>query len=253
LENPCFKLLEKLDEKLIEVDQLKISKIKKCSTKVELCQELSQELRQLYFDNKPRTSNKEIYFFKELKPRFYSELFFHIEVFNYYKNSPKGSIKAQKHHIDFCLDKASSFILKHCEFHNYIKLSSTHLDHIYFTNRDYDPKLHAGMEYPSDPLFSSPADPTLSCLLTSIRYLQFLKNESFQLDNPKSDPSVEFMKTLDWNKSTDVYKRNDSPTRIKNYSTSKNVVGKRWNYGAFNASIRQNKRTLKKGTKTRDY
>lgn len=199
MENPCFTLLEDLERGLLEIDKRNHSSIKKCSEKVELTQALSRKLRSLYFENKPKNLEREIRFFKEVKPKFFSELYFQIEVFNYYKGRPKGSLKAKKHHINFCLDKASSFITNHCEFHNYVKLGSTHLDELYFTNRDFDPKLHGGMEYPSDPVFSSPADPTLSCLMAADRYLQFLKNELFTLKNPTLDPSWEFMKTLDWN------------------------------------------------------
>lgn len=190
---------EELERGLLKIDQVSTSRISKCSDKVELCQTLTRQLRKLYFKHKPKTLEREIRFFKEVKPRFISELHFQIEVFNYYKNRPKGSLKSKKHHINICLDKASSFISNHCEFHNYMKLGSTHLDEVYFTNRDFNPKLHGGLEYPSDPLFSSPADPTLSCLMAAERYLLFLKHELFSLKNPKLDPSWEFMKTLDWN------------------------------------------------------
>jgi hypothetical protein len=119
-----------------------------------------------------------------------------MEVFHYYKQRPKGSAKVKSQYINMCLDKASSFLTRHCEFYTYIRLRSTHLDEVYFTNREFCPKLHGSLEYPADISFSSPADPTLSCILAVGRYVQFLKNEMYRLKNPTLDPSWEHVKNI---------------------------------------------------------
>ena len=89
-------------------------------------------------------------------------------------------------------------ISEHCELMNYQILGSTHLDEHYFLHQQFNPRLHSGLKFPSDPEFSSPADPTLSCLMAAERCVQFIKNELYSLKNPKLDPSWEFMKFLDW-------------------------------------------------------
>ena len=198
MDNPCFDLLSELEHRLLEIENSNNSHIDKCSLKITLCQDLNKTLRKLYFNATLDTSEKQIHFFKSVKPKFVSELHFNLEVLNYYKERPRGSKKLKGQFINECMEKASSFMMKHCEFRSYINMQADHLDHVYFTKQDYSPKLHASFEYPSDPDFSSPADPTLSCLMAADRYLQFLKNQKFALKNPTLDPSWESQKTLDW-------------------------------------------------------
>jgi hypothetical protein len=198
LKNPYFDLLTELEQQLIEIDKDNKSRIDKCSQKITICQQLTKELRKLYFDAQLETPLEEIHFFKEVKPKFFSELHYQMEVFQYFKQKPKGSLKIKSQYINMCLDKASSFMTRHCEFNTYFQMNATHLDELYFTRRDYCPKLHGSLDYPADPIFSSPADPTLSCLLAASRYVQFMKNEMYALKNPTLDPSWEHLKSMEW-------------------------------------------------------
>ena len=198
MNNACFDLLSELEQRLLEIDNSNNPSINKCSLKITLCQDFNKRLRELYFNASLDTAEEQIHFFKTLKPKFVSELQFNLEAMNYYKERPRASKKLKGQYINHCMEKASLFMVKHCEFNTYMNMQSDHLDDVYFTKRDYDPKLHGSFEYPSDPFFSSPADPTLSCLLAADRYLQFLKNQKFALKNPTLDPSWESQKTLDW-------------------------------------------------------
>lgn len=198
MENPCIKLLDDLDRGLIEIDQGNGSRLDRCTEKINLCQKLSLELRGLYLKHTFPSVKDEIHFFKNIKPRLFSELYFQVQVFEYYKFRPKGSLKAKKSFLNNCLDKASALISDHCEFHNYCLMKVTHFDEHYFVKQEFNPKLHGGLKFPSDPEFSSPADATLSCLLAAERLVQFIRNELFTLKNPKLDASWDFVKKLDW-------------------------------------------------------
>ncbi|MEP2771674.1 MAG: RteC domain-containing protein [Fulvivirga sp.] len=198
MENPCLKLLDQLENKLIEIEQNHNSRLDRCSEKIKLCQRLTIELRGHYLEHKFSNLADEINFFKKIKPRLFSELYFQLQVFEYYKLRPKGSLKAKKIFLNNCLDKASALISEHCEFRNYHLMNATHLDQHYFIKQEFNPVLHGGLKFPSDPEFSSPADPTLSCLMAAERCVQFIKNELYALKNPNLDPSWEFMKFLDW-------------------------------------------------------
>ncbi len=184
--------------KVIEIDQSDRSRIERCSTKIDLCQKLSLSLRSQFLANPFTEKQDEIEFFKHIKPKVFSELYFQVQIFEYYKMRPKGSIKAKKLFLNTYLDKASTLISEHCEFRNYYLMNATHLDQHYFLKQDFNPVLHSGLKYPTDPEFSSPADPTLSCLLAAERCVQFIKNELYSLKNPKLDPTWDFMKSLDW-------------------------------------------------------
>lgn len=198
MENPCFDLLSELEQRLLEIDSRRNSPIEKCSEKVKVCQDLISTLRQLYQEASLDTIPKQIHFFKEVKPKFFSELHYNHRMITFYKDRPRGSTKLKDKYINQCMEEASSYMQKHCEFRNYINMKSDHMDEVYFTKREYCPKLHGSFEYPLEPEFSSPADPTYSCLLAADRFMQFLKNEKFTLKNPTLDPSWDYQKTLDW-------------------------------------------------------
>lgn len=199
METAYLNLLENLEKGLTEIDQKHTSRLARCVEKINFSEILCNKLRKQYFEEPPSSEEDQIKFFKSIKPRFFSELHFQIEAFTYYRKRPKGSIKIKKTYIKNCLDQASDFLTKYHELHSYIKLNATDLDELYFTRKNFDPKLHGELEYPTDLVFSSPADPTLSRLLAMDRYILFLKNELYSLKNPHIDPSWDFMKTLDWN------------------------------------------------------
>ncbi|MEQ8237902.1 MAG: RteC domain-containing protein [Cyclobacteriaceae bacterium] len=198
MQTPFDDLLVKFERTLLEIENNESVRMMKCAQKITLCQQLCKELRKLYFESQINTIDQQIHFFREVKPKFYSELRYQMEVFQYHKQRPKGSVKVKSQYINMCLDKASSFITRHCEFNTYIRLQSTHLDEVYFTSQEFCPKLHGNLEYPADPVYSSPADLTLSCMLAFIRYVQFLKNEMYRLKNPSLDPSWKYLANLQW-------------------------------------------------------
>ncbi|WP_370089401.1 RteC domain-containing protein [Ekhidna sp.] len=198
MENPCYELLEEMEQGLLAIDCSDRNRLEKCAENIKLCQRLVVKLRELYLDADLHKEEAQIHFFRHIKPKVFSELIFQIEVNQFYKSKPRGSVKAKKHYIAGHSDKVSAYITKHCDFNNYIRQGLNHLDYLYFTHREYCPKAHGNLEYPVDPEFSSPADPTYSCLLAADRFIQFLRNEEYMLKNPSLDPSWEFMKSLEW-------------------------------------------------------
>lgn len=199
MDNTYQELLYELERSLHEIENATISKIEKCSKKLSHCQLLIKQLRLSYLSKLSNDNKEDIHFFKVIKPKFSSELQYQTTLFNYYKSSPRGSLKLKKQHINECLERESQFTSLHSEFYHYTLIGQTHLDHIYFERVDYDLRIHSGLEFPTDPVFSSPADLTLSKLESSLRFIQFLKNELYALKNPTLDPSWEFTRNLSWN------------------------------------------------------
>jgi Leucine-rich repeat (LRR) protein len=73
-----------------------------------------------------------------------------------------------------------------------------------------------------------------------------------------SDPTSIFyagtaVQTGTWDRSTDFYQRDDSPSSRKNYSKVENVQGRRWNYSKFNSSVKPSRIIPNKGTRFKDY
>jgi hypothetical protein len=187
-----------MERGILEIKNRGLSVIETATKKVEFCCDITAQLRKLYFLSPPDTPENQIHFFKHVKPKFFSRLFYQRHILKYYRSMPKGDIKAKKLHISAHLSDASSIISLQSDFHNYIALMLDDLDSMYFTNRKYCPKLHGQFELPLDPDFSSPADETLSRLLAAEQYIDFLHREEQRLKNPSLDPSWEFMKSLEW-------------------------------------------------------
>jgi hypothetical protein len=191
-------LLTELERSLIEIENNKSVRMMKCSQKITICNDAARELRASYFKANLRSALQQIHFFKEVKPKVFSELNYQEKIFHYYNQKPKGSLKNQSRYINICLDKVSYTLNNYQEFNIYWQMNATHLDELYFTRRDYDPKLHGSLKHPVDIAFSSPADTTLSRILAAMRYLQFLKNELYALTNPTLDPSWKHISNLQW-------------------------------------------------------
>jgi len=198
LENHFLALLDEMERGLLEIKNRGLSTMESATKKVAFSRDITMQLRKLYFLTPLNAPEEQIHFFKHVKPKFFSRLVYQRYILKYYRSMPKGDIKAKKQHITANLSEASAFISHHIDFHNYIALQLVEFDALYFTRREYCPKLHAMFEYPFDPEFSSPADDTLSLLLAAEQFIDFLHCEDFRLKNPSLDPSWEFMKSLEW-------------------------------------------------------
>lgn len=194
-------LLDKLESGLHHIENSTTSTYEKCSTKIELCQQLVRDLRATYISNTPEEVEEQIQFFKEIKPTFTAELKYQTLRFEYFRKTPKGSLKSKKQYINKCLDITSRSAAKYNDFNTYIQSGSTQLDKFFFAHRNFDPKVHAGLKHPHDIDFSSPGDHTLSFLQANDRFAEFLIREQLALKNPRLDPSWESQISLQWNRS----------------------------------------------------
>ncbi|MEQ8238571.1 MAG: RteC domain-containing protein [Cyclobacteriaceae bacterium] len=198
MQTPFDDLLVKFERTLLEIENNESVRMMKCAQKITFCHVVARELRASYFKANLQSNLQQIHFFKEVKPKVFSELNYQEKLFRYYNQKPKGSLKIQSKFINMCLDKVSYTLNNYSDFNIYWQMNATHLDDLYFTRTDYDPKLHGSLKHPVDISFSSPADTTLSRNLAALRYLQFLKNELYTLTNPVLDPSWKYLANLQW-------------------------------------------------------
>ena len=194
-------LIEELDHGLVQIEQQESSRIEKSSSKIKHCERMITRLKSVFLNVDNIEPDLEIYFFKKVKPRFTSELHFQTVLFEYFKSLPKGSVNNKRNYINKALDRAASYLQRFNEFHLYMKSHSSHLDHYYFTQIEYDLKMHACLEHPLDRDFTAPAVPTLTCILCAERMIKFLQNELYILDNPNLELTWENTKRLTWNAS----------------------------------------------------
>ncbi|WP_417619825.1 RteC domain-containing protein [Oceanihabitans sediminis] len=142
------------------------------------------------------TIDKEILFFKVVKPYINGRIKFFSKVRRFLFERPNADIAQQIIYVSLLIDKLEKHKLRNLEFYQYMKQSNTLLDHIYFV-RGVD-RLDFPVDtshYYTDPEFSTSHDNLAAQvisyeLLTNYyqRELLYLRklNESIALEEPKS-------------------------------------------------------------------
>ena len=74
----------------------------------------------------------EIEFFKNIKPRFESQLKYHAALFEIEKSRPPGSVQVQRAYIEEKLKELHDCVQSDIEFYTYYKTGSTEFDEAYF-------------------------------------------------------------------------------------------------------------------------
>lgn len=100
-----------------------------------IVQEYLDEFTEIDF-KKFKSKDEEVKFFKYLKPRIYSNLFYYTEVYNIEGYMPPGSNKKKEEHINFQFEKIDRHYEENKALYFYYNTSSSQLDEQYFTRID---------------------------------------------------------------------------------------------------------------------
>ena len=117
--------------KLEEVELSAKDSIVKESNYIEIVKSHTYGLKNYLYQYEFSSPQEEIYFFKNIKPKFVSLLLFHNELFEIEVSKPLEKECIIKHYLD-ALQKGQSFINRHMEFYRYFHLGSNYLDSKYF-------------------------------------------------------------------------------------------------------------------------
>nr|MBC7614164.1 RteC domain-containing protein [Pseudopedobacter sp.] len=139
---------------------------------------LKRYLSSFFFEN----SESEIYFFKTIKPQFYSKYIYYVFVYKYFIRKPNSCEEALDRYITTEMNELEMFLAKHQTFNVYLRTGATHLDHIYFTRGAGD--IYVEIEdFQGDDLFSTSHDYRLSKLIAIEQYQNFLYQQRQNLMN----------------------------------------------------------------------
>ncbi|WP_413670101.1 RteC domain-containing protein [Mucilaginibacter sp. Mucisp86] len=121
---------------------------------------------------------EEVYFFKELKPKFYSKLIFYIQVFHIETHRPTGSEKVLRKYLRNRLDTITQFSHDNREFYKYVRSGATYLDQLYFVRNKHDIAIGFDTAYfDCDPSFCTSHDYKMSMLLANEQLADYLNAE----------------------------------------------------------------------------
>jgi hypothetical protein len=131
--------------------------------------------------NPPESQAQEIMLFKQIKPKFQSELLFHQAVLDIESRCLGDAIAFYEQEIDI----QHWFLRCNASFYQYIKLESDHLDAKYFVRGIYDLKLGPDLSVmDADDSFSTSHDLKLSQVLCAEKIIQYLQKAIYFIRHP---------------------------------------------------------------------
>jgi len=136
------------------------------------------ELKNKIVDYQFPCDDDEIYFFKRIKPRLFSNLIYYHKVKTIEMGRPLGGNEAQVSYLRRELDRIKDFFDRNQDFFLYHRSDSSHLDQHYFKRGK--PEIHINMEsfsFERDPQFSTCGDFKLAKLIASQRLQGWLQQE----------------------------------------------------------------------------
>ena len=91
-----------------------------------------RQLKDFVLKNGFRSEEDEIIFFKEVKPRFYSQMIYTLSVYTLELNKPLGTAEQHRKYLEDELLQIQRFLNQHKSHYQYYRMKATDLDQVYF-------------------------------------------------------------------------------------------------------------------------
>lgn len=141
---------------------------------------LKEKVRKHQFDS----IAEEVYFFKELKPKFVAEFIFYTSVLEIESNKPQNNIKMLRRYYVNQLKKLESLNDRNRDFHNYYSRGATYLDHKYFVRHSYDLKMHLPQHlYSFDDRFTTSHDFYVAKFIANKKIVSFINEQRSKMES----------------------------------------------------------------------
>ena len=125
-------LLEDLNEQLnflnLEIDD----NLVRCEKAIEIILKSVQKLKLLFFKENFKSIDKEIDFFKNIKPKFTSKLIYYNLIYKIEAQMPFGGERVLKKYFNNELDKIKRYFYNNHDFNKYHRTGSSYLDTKYY-------------------------------------------------------------------------------------------------------------------------
>ena len=179
-----------MQAKLEEVELSPKDSIVKESCFIEIVKSHTYGLKNYLYQYEFSTPQEEIYFFKNIKPKFVSLLLFHTELFEIEMSKPLEKECIVKYYMQ-TIQKGQAFVNANMEYYRYHHMGSTYLDSKYFLS---DRNNETGNDVIYDSRFCTPFDQKF-CVL---RAHELLKEHLTKLIDKLTCPEQREPNALQW-------------------------------------------------------
>lgn len=177
-------LLTDLNEQLNFTDLEIDDPIKRCENAIDIILKSLQKLKVLFEKEKNKSSQQEIEFFKNVKPKFTSKLIYYNVIFKIETKKPHGGERIIKKYLNNELDKLKRYFDGNLDFYRYYRTGSSYLDHKYFLRGKIDVKLALDSFYfEADHTFSTSHDFKVAKILAHDLIQVYLEDKLLMMEN----------------------------------------------------------------------
>jgi len=167
-----------LNALVLEEDQL----IKRLEKSIHVCLKYLRKLKDYCKLNDPGTPAEEIVFFKNIKPKFKSQLIFYQSLLNIEIRKPIGDGKVVSDYFANEIKILYHFFESNLSFYQYVRTQATYLDEYYFVRGNYDVHLDPDQcVIDFDPTFSTTHDHKLAQVLASELMQEHLEQSTLKI------------------------------------------------------------------------
>lgn len=135
---PITLLYQQLEEELDRIESETSDILARAKLSYHAVENSMTELKAFISTHTFKSPSEEIYFFKELKPKFYSKLIYYIRLFEIETKRPEGSERTQKKYLKRQLAGIERFSEDNRNFYKYYRSGAEYMDKAYFTRDQFD-------------------------------------------------------------------------------------------------------------------
>jgi len=192
--------LEQMEEKLYTLEELNLDALNYNRKVITITSQTLLKLKELKVSSRFQTIEKEIRFYKEIKPAVLSKLIYFTNLSNIEVKKPNTTINKQINYYKDHLNLFQNYIDQNIEFYHYIKTGNKNQDQHYFTRISYELWLYPETyNYYTDPNFNSSHDTILATLWAYEQLITEVKSEIYKLRRKVSNNSGTYIDVnLNW-------------------------------------------------------
>lgn len=175
-------------QNILDVERMECSTLQKSKLLILRMEDAFNGLKSFISNYSFKDDLEEIRFFKELKPRLFSQLVYYNKVYNIELKMPEGSIDDKRVYLKRIQCQIKDFFEDNLDFYGYFRSGNTHLDHIYFLRRKPDiPLCFDNFHFERDSNFSACYDFKVTEILANEMLSVYLNTELAKLAQQERD------------------------------------------------------------------